>query len=75
MANPFLNAGRRNGMNPMQVAQICQQIQNDPSQLPDLMLRNNRIDKQQYNDLKSMNGNVSAMGQYLLQRGVLNMGN
>lgn len=78
MGNPFLNGFRPNSnsapANPTQFVQLVRQIQNDPSQLPKLLLNNNRINQHQYEALNQMNGNYAQMVQYLIQQGVMNMG-
>ena len=74
MANPLFNrfVGNGNPMsNAMQIANTFRQIQNDPSKMPDLLLKKGRITQQQYADMQKLGGNPELMVRYLLNQGTM----
>lgn len=62
-ANPMLNA--------INMAQMFRKIQNDPSQIADLLLNNGKITNEQYKDIQKFNGNPQLIVQYLLKDGTI----
>lgn len=79
MANPFFNRFGGRAQNPMvnvfQMAAKFKQIQNDPSQIPKMLLDSNKISQQQYEEMKKFGGNPKMMGEYLLQSGTMTQQN
>ena len=45
------------------------QLQNDPGAILDILLRNNKINQQQYNELQPMRNNPMQIVNYLIQHG------
>lgn len=81
MSNPLFdrfNSGFQQSRNPLanafQMAAMFRQIQKDSRQIPKLLLDNNRINQQQYEQLLKFDGNTEQMGRYLLQSGAITKG-
>ena len=45
------------------------QLQNNPGGILDILLRNGKINQQQYNDLQRYRNNPEAIGRYLINAG------
>lgn len=77
MSNQFFNSlfsrGNPQANNALNVANIVNQVRTNPAQLPQLLLNNNRINQQQYNDLQQFNGNINQIANYLVANGLLKL--
>lgn len=71
--NPLFRgiSAMQQGNNMMQIVNMARKVQKDPSQLPKILLDNNRISKEQYEQLLNYNGNPQAIGEYLVQNGLM----
>lgn len=58
----------------MQAIQMIQSIRQNPNQVSNLLLQQGRISKEQYDEIQKLGigGNPEAIGQYLMNRGVMN---
>lgn len=59
------------GNNLMEIVSMARKVQQDPTQLPKILLDKNKISKEQYEQLLNYNGNTQAIGEYLLQNGIM----
>lgn len=73
--NPFFGRG---GVSPFQNMQAVMQqinaIRQNPNQLGQFLLNQNKITKQQFDEIQQMGigGNPQAIGEYLMNHGVIN---
>lgn len=64
--------GMNGGQNKMfQMIQTIRQAQQNPNMLADMLFNNGKINQSQYDEIKKMNGNPQAIGQYLMQSGTM----
>ena len=58
----------------MQVMQYINSLRQNPNGMADFLLRQGRINKQQYDEIQQLGigGNPQAIGQYLMNRGMMN---
>lgn len=53
------------------ISQLAQ-VKKDPGAILDILLRNGKINQQQYNDLQQYRNNPEMIGQYLINHGKAN---
>lgn len=53
------------------ISQLAQ-VKKDPGAILDILLRNGKINQQQYNDLQQYRNNPEMIGQYLINHGRAN---
>lgn len=73
--NPFFGRGSISPFQNMQtMMQQINMIRQNPNQLAQFLLNQNKITKQQFDEIQQMGigGNPQAIGNYLMQNGVLN---
>ena len=58
----------------MQMMQYINNLRQNPNGMADFLLRQGRINKQQYDEIQSLGigGNPPAIGQYLMNHGMMN---
>ena len=58
----------------LQVMQYIQTLRQNPNGMSDLLLRQGKITKQQYDEIQSLGigNNPQAIGQYLMNHGMMN---
>ena len=76
MSNPYFNRfggntqyNNRGSQNENILSQFAR-LKNNPGEILDIMLRNGKINQQQYNDLQLYRDNPEAIGKYLINNGM-----